>query len=136
MYLIDTNVLSELRKGRRGHSGFFRWSSSIEKSELYISVLVLGEIRRGIQKKRSKDPAQADVLESWLARVKIDFAIRTIGITPEIVDRWGSFRIAASNSQIDGLMAATAEAHGLVFVTRNVKDVAYSDAKILNPFDA
>ncbi len=73
-YLIDTNVASELRKASAAHPCFIAWSTGVQQSTLFLSVLVVGEIRRGIESLRRKDPSQAQILETWLARVLIAFS--------------------------------------------------------------
>ncbi len=102
---------------------------------LFVSVLVLGEIRRGIERLRRRDPLQAAGLERWLGEIRERFHERTIAVDRDIADAWGSMDPAARPPVVDGLMAATAKVHGLVLVTRNVTDVAQTGVRVLNPWD-
>jgi toxin FitB len=92
MFLIDTNVISEWRKGARCDANVASWFTSIDDNDLYLSVLVLGEIRRGIELLRRRDPVQARALESWLARVDVAFGDRILPIDREVADEWGRLK--------------------------------------------
>jgi hypothetical protein len=133
-YLIDTNVISEIRKRERGHPGVVQWAASIDPDELHTSVLVIGEIRRGIEQKRRTDPDQAVALEGWLDRVRIGLGGRIIPVDERIAELWGKLGVGASLPVVDGLIAATALVHDLTVVTRNVGDMARTGASLLNPF--
>jgi hypothetical protein len=133
-YLLDTNVVSELRKRQRTHPNVQAWFQSAEEDELFVSVLVLGEVRSGIERIRPSDPAQARALERWLKGLEAGYADRVLPVTAAISDRWGRLSASDPPSAMDGLMAATALAHGLTLVTRNVQDVARTGVKLLNPF--
>ena len=133
-FLLDTNVLSEARKPD-AHANVRRWLASVSGVELYISVLVIGEIRQGIERLRRRDERQADVYEAWLAVLRRDYGDRVIPITPDVAEEWGRLNVPDPIAGIDGLMAATAKAHGLTFVTRNVADVSRTGVRLLNPFD-
>jgi predicted nucleic acid-binding protein len=133
-YLLDTNVLSELRKGRRTSPNVRKWFNPIPTDNLYISVLVLGEIRKGVESIGRKDPAQAAALERWLAEVLLDFAGHVLPITDAISDRWGRLAAPRPLPTTDGLMAATALTHSLTFVTRNTLDIQHTGVSLLNPF--
>ena len=134
-YLIDTNIISEVGKGTRCDANVAAWYGSINDGDLYLSVLVLGEIRRGIERKRPDEPAKARALESWLIQVGRDFAGRIIGINQAIADEWGRMSAKRPDHSIDTLLAATAKVHGLTLVTRNITDVAGLGADVLNPFE-
>lgn len=134
-YLIDTNVISEVRKGDRCDPQVSAWYESINDSELYLSVLVLGEIRKGIERARPRDPKQAQALEKWLSAVQVAFAGRILPIDDETADEWGRMGANRPLSVIDGLLAATAKVHRMTLVTRNTADVINLGAKILNPFE-
>ena len=135
MYLLDTNVISEIRKGRRCDAGVARWFAETNEEALYLSVLVLGEIRRGIElARRRRDLQQADRLEDWLREVIRRFPERIWPVDSDVVDVWGRMSAARPISIIDGLLAATAKVHGLTLVTRNVLDVQGLDVDLLNPF--
>jgi predicted nucleic acid-binding protein len=132
-WLIDTNVLSELRKGVRAHAGVRAWFAGAQEGELFTSVLVLGEIRRGIESIRRRDAASALALEQWLDRLAIDFADRVLPVDARVADRWGSLNLPDPIPTVDGLLAATALVHELVLVTRNVRDVERSGVRLLDP---
>ena len=134
-YLLDTNVLSELRKGRRCDPNVARWALSVPRSSLHTSLLVLGEIRRGVERIRRKDQGQARVLEGWLEQVRRTFAGRILGLDEAVVDLWGRLDVPDPVPVVDGLLAATARRHDLVLVTRNVADVRRTGARLLNPFE-
>jgi len=134
-YLLDTNVLSELRKGRRCDPNVARWALSVPRSSLHTSLLVLGEIRRGVERIRRKDQGQARVLEGWLEQVRRTFAGRILGLDEAVVDLWGRMDVPDPVPVVDGLLGATARRHGLVLVTRNVADVRRTGAQLLNPFE-
>jgi len=134
-YLIDTHILSELRKGPRADSGVRAWYEAVDEKELFLSVLVLGEIRRGIELRRLKDAAAARTLDQWLHGLELGYGSRLLPVTPEISDRWGRLSIRQPLPPIDGLLAATALHHGLTLVTRNEEDVARSGVAYLNPFE-
>lgn len=103
-------------------------------AELFISVLVIGEIRRGVEQIRTRDPHQAEVYERWLAQIDREYGDHVLRITSEVADEWGRLNAAGSLPVIDALMAATARVHHLTFVTRDVGDVARTGVPILNPF--
>lgn len=134
-YLIDTNVISELRKGAQCNAHVAAWYASIDDGELYLSVLVLGEIRKGIERARAKLPAQAKALEDWLTTVTHSFAERILPIDQAAAEEWGRMSAKRPVSTIDALLAATAKVNGMTLVTRNVTDVADLGADVLNPFE-
>jgi len=133
-YLLDTNVVSEVRR-RDGEPRVVRWLSSVASDELFVSVLVLGEVRRGIDRLRPRDPDQAAVFERWLAELYERFSDRVLPIDATIADEWGRMTASSTVPVEDGLMAATAKVRGLTFVTRNVAHVARTGARLLNPWD-
>lgn len=133
-YLLDTNILSEVRKGDRAHPKVRQWFEKVEDKNLHLSVLVLGEIRRGIERLRSKDPKQAYLLEDWLTGLEREFSDRILGIDIQIAECWGRISAYQPTSTTDGLLAATAITHGMVLVTRNVRHVAHTGVRTLNPF--
>ena len=134
-FLLDTNVLSELRKDRRCDPNVAAWALSVPRSSLHTSLLVLGEIRRGVERVRRKDQGQARVLEGWLEQVRRTFAGRILGLDEAVVDLWGRMDVPDPVPVVDGLLAATARRHELVLVTRNVADVRRTGARLLNPFE-
>ncbi|MDZ7620980.1 MAG: type II toxin-antitoxin system VapC family toxin [Candidatus Competibacteraceae bacterium] len=133
-YLIDTNILSELQKGERADLGVRNWYSSTRGDELYLSVLVLGEVRQGIERLRRRDPDQALRLEQRMALIRVRLADRVLPISVAVAERWGRNNVPDALPVIDGLLAATALEHGLILVTRNVRDVQRSGVLLLNPF--
>lgn len=134
-YLIDTDIISEVRKGERADTHVAAWYAAIPDESLYLSVLVLGEIRRGIERKRPKDAAQSAVLEKWLEAVRDAFGERILPVDRIVADEWGRMAAIRPLSAMDGLMAATAKVHGLALVTGNVADVQGLGAHVLNPFE-
>lgn len=132
-YLLDTNVVSEVRR-RSAAPQVVAWMRSARREETFVSALVLGEVRRGIERLRVRDPTQAAILEQWLTSLHQQFANRIIPIDVEIAEEWGRISAAAGVPAVDGLMAATAKVRGLVFVTRNVADVAGTGAALLDPW--
>jgi predicted nucleic acid-binding protein len=134
-YLLDTNIVSELRKGGRADPNVIAWFQTIREDELYLSVLVLGEVRSGVERVRPRDPGQAEALERWLLALKSDHADRILPVTGGIADRWGRLSAGDPPSVVDCLMAATALENDLTLVTRNVSDVRRTGVKLLNPFE-
>lgn len=134
-YLIDTNIISEVRKGAKCDSNVAGWYDSIDDADIYLSVLVLGEIRKGVERVRSSDPAQARALEKWLTTVVGSFAERILPIDQAVADEWGRMGAKRPVSTVDALLAATAKVHGMTLATRNVSDVADLGANFVNPFE-
>lgn len=133
--LIDTNVISEIRKGQRCNAGVAEWYAGVSEADLFISALVLGEIRKGIEIIRGReDFQQAEMLEAWLGTIVRRFSDRILPIDANVSDVWGRFYAVRNVPVIDGLMAATAIAHDFTFVTRNVSDVQGLGVRLLNPF--
>ena len=133
-YLIDTNIISEVRKGARCDAHVSAWYASIADEDLFLSTLVLGEIRKGVELARSRDPDKAVTLERWLLKIEATFDGRVLGIDNAVSDRWGRMSAIRPIPVIDGLLAATAVTYGLTLVTRNDRDIAGLGAAILNPF--
>jgi hypothetical protein len=133
-YLIDTNIISEVRKGSRCDALVAAWYASIDDADLYLSVLVLGEIRKGIELARRRDPAKAETLESWLTQVDAAFGDRVLAVDRAVTDEWGRMSALRPIPVIDGLLAATAKVHRMALVTRNDANVAGVGATVLNPF--
>ena len=133
-YVLDTNIISEVRKGLRCNCKVADWYASVDDAEIYLSVLVLGEIRKGLERARSSKPAQVQALENWLAALGTSFAERILPIDQAIADEWGRMSAKRPVSTIDALLAATAKVNDMTLVTRNTVDVADLGAKVLNPF--
>jgi predicted nucleic acid-binding protein len=134
-YLLDTNVLAEVSR-LRGDAGVKRWISSVPTEDLYLSVLTLGEVRRGIVLLSRRDQRQAEVYEAWLITVLRNYADRVLPVDAEAAEEWGRMNVPDPVSIIDGLMAATAKVRNMTFVTRNTSDVTRTGVRLLNPFDA
>ena len=132
-FLLDTNVVAEVRK-RRPQPAVSAWFDSAEGSQLYLSVLVLGEVNQGVARLRRRDPRQAAAYAAWLERLRSAFADRLLPITETIALEWGRLNAARPLPVVDGLLAATARVHTLTLVTRNVTDFAGVDVAVLNPF--
>jgi len=133
-YLLDTNVISEIRKSNP-NAGVSDWLAEAESDELHLSVLVVGEIRQGIERLRRRgDRKQADLFERWLAVLRDEFADRLLPISVPIAERWGILNAAQPLPAIDGLLAATALEHDLTLVTRDTETLAGSGTRLLNPW--
>ncbi len=132
MYLVDTNVVSEIR---RGNSQAIAWLRSVDPSTIYLSVITLGEIMRGIALKRKSDPRTATHLEEWLRKLRHDHRNRILPITDQIAVEWGRIAAQRPRGDADGLIAATAIVHDLIVVTRNIGDFDDTGALIVNPWD-
>ncbi len=134
-YLVDTNVLSELRKRNRCDPNVAAWYRGAKLEELFLSVLVVGELRRGAERLRTRDPRQFAALDKWLILAVDRFGDRIIDVDRQVAEEWGRIDAHSPVSPIDGLLAATAKARGLTLVTRNVRDMERTGARILNPFE-
>jgi toxin FitB len=135
-FLLDTNVVSELRKGARADAGVRAWFDDHETDQLWLSVLVVGELRRGVELLRRRDNRAGKRLSDWLATVTSEYVDRIIPITTEVCERWALLNVPDPLPVIDGLLAATALERDLVFVTRNIVDVERTGVALVDPFDA
>lgn len=131
MYLVDTNVLSEARRGSRQAVA---WLRSVSPDAVYLSALTVGEIMRGVALKRKADPRTADRLEEWLQRLRRDHADRILPITDLIALEWGRIAALRPRGDVDGLIAATAIMHDLILVTRNVADFEDTRVSLFDPW--
>lgn len=134
-FLLDTNVVSELRKGSRAHARVRTWFASVELDEITLSVLTIGEIRRGIDGVRRRDPRSARALDRWLRRLVTEHQDRILPVDAAIAEEWGRLNVPDPLPVVDGLLAATAKVHGLTLATRNIDDVARTGVSVLNPFE-
>ena len=134
-YLLDTNVISEVSKDDRADANVVAWYNSVEQDSICLSVLVIGEIRAGIEKLRVDRPKRARSFERRLILTIDLFADRIISIDRRVAERWGSLNAARKRSAVDALLAATAWVHGLIMVTRNIRDFAETDVACVNPFE-
>jgi predicted nucleic acid-binding protein len=132
-FLLDTNVVSEIRK-KKPHPGVSRWFSETPESELFLSVLVIGEIRQGVDRLARRDPTQAEVFERWLAQLVAGYEDRVVPINADVAEAWGRLNVPDPVPVVDGLLAATALVRGWTLVTRNTDDVAKTGVGLINPF--
>jgi toxin FitB len=132
MYLLDTNVVSE---ARRGSKPAVAWLRSVDPAGVHLSTLTLGEIMRGIALKQKSDPKAAGRLAEWLRKIRHDHADRILPVTDPISVEWGRIAAIRPRGDIDGLIAATAIVHDLILVTRNVADFEDTGASVINPWE-
>ena len=133
MFLLDTVIISEVRK-KKPNTGVLRWISKRSDDQLYLSVVTLGEIERGIEKQRKADPGFADDLTAWLENLERLYADRILPINPAIARRWGRLSAQLGHDGADLLIAATALAHGLTVVTRNTSHFKSTGVSLVDPF--
>jgi toxin FitB len=132
MYLVDTNIVSE---ARRGTPQAVSWLRSVDPLSVHLSALTLGEIMRGIALKQKLDPRAAAHLTEWLRKLRHDHGDRILPVTDQIAVEWGRIAAIRPRGDIDGLLAATAIIHDLILVTRNVKDFEDTGASVINPWE-
>ena len=133
MYLLDTDVLSALRRRERDPA-VARWLQSQRTSDLYLSVVTVGEVERGIVRQRRRDPAVAEALAGWLDRVLAWYGDRVLGVDLPMARRWGQLSATLGHEGADLLIAATALEHGLTVVTGNTRHFEPTGVEVLNPF--
>lgn len=131
-YLLDTNTISEIRRGRDANVA--AWAKAWEGEELYISVLTVGEIRKGIERLRDRDLQQAEVFAAWLEELHERFGERILPVDVDVADDWGRLNARDERKTIDSLIAATARIRGLTVATRNIGDFEVCDVKLLDPW--
>lgn len=139
MYLIDTNVISELRKQARADAGVRQFFMDAERADhaLYLSVITIGELRRGVELIRHRgDVLQAVQLERWLQTILTEYHDNILALDEDCAQLWGVLRAPHHENAIDKQIAATALIHGLTLVTRNSKDFESTRVKLVNPFTA
>lgn len=132
-YLLDTNVISETRK-TRADSGVVAFLSAAQAAGLFLSVLTLGELRKGVAARRRTDPFAADRIGAWVDGIETTFADRVLPIDAATARLWGEFSAQRSLPVIDTLIAATAISRGLTLVTRNTRDVESTGVPLINPW--
>jgi toxin FitB len=132
-YLLDTNVISETRKVKTD-KGVMAFLSAADQEGLFLSVLTLGELRKGVKVKRRSDPAAADQLSAWVDGIQTIFADHILDIDTTVAGYWGELSAARSLPVVDTLIAATAIRHDLTLVTRNTRDFVSTGVKILDPW--
>ncbi len=133
-YLVDTNVISELRKRERADPAVQAWFASLADEEIFLSVLTVGEIRQGVERIRRRDLAAATALDRWLDRVVDMHRDRLVPVDRLVAEEWGRLNVPDPLPVIDGLLAATARVTGLTLATRNVGDVERTGVDFVNPF--
>ena len=134
-YLIDTNVISELRKGERADPGVASWFAQLADEEIFLSVLTLGEIRRGIESIRRRDADGATALDRWLGSLAELHEDRILTVNRSIAEEWGRLNVPDPLLPVvDGLLAATAGINGLTLATRNTVDFERTGVSFVNPF--
>ncbi len=132
-FLLDTCVLSETRK-KRADPGVMEFLAATEPAHLFISVLTIGEVHKGAEKKRLTDADAANGIAAWAAVMEQNFAEHILDVDVAVARLWGELSARRAAPVIDTLLAATALVHGLTVVTRNVKDFVKTDARLLNPW--
>ena len=131
-FLLDTDAVSEIRRGR--DPNVFAWANTVVDADLHLSVLTLGEIRKGMERLRRRDPNQADVFATWLAELRNRFAARILPVDTHVADEWGRLNAPAERKTVDSLIAATAHVHQLTVITRNTADFKDCGVPLLNPW--
>ncbi len=135
MHLLDTNVISELRKGRKAHLNVIAWASAVSASSLYLSVITILEIEMGVLKKERQDPSQGAILRAWLnSHVLPAFSDKILYIDVAVAQRCAKLHIPDPKAERDALIAATALVHGMNLVTRNVNDFNGTGVELFNPW--
>lgn len=135
-FLLDTNIISEIRKRDRAHPNVARWVARTPVEEIGTSVIVLAEILRGIELKRRRDPIQAKSLDRWFTEMRTRLGDRVLPVDEPVAEAWALLGIPDPVALIDGLLAATAKVHGLTLVTSNVADMGRTGVPFLDPFSA
>lgn len=133
-FLLDTNVISEIHKPRP-NPRVVAWLASVPRNSVYLSVMVMGEIRAGIGRVARRDRPRAMAIAAWAEELRTEYCDRMLPVTVAIAEEWARLNVPDKLPVVDGLMAATASVHRLTFVTRNVRDVVRSNVPMLNPFD-
>jgi toxin FitB len=132
VYLVDTNVLSEARRGSREAR---LWLRSVEPATIYLSVITLGEVMKGIALKQRTDPRAASALTVWLEQLRLDHSDRILPISDRVALEWGRLAAERPRGMAAGLIAATAMVHGKIIVTRSVADFTDTRIPVINPWN-
>lgn len=132
MYLIDTNVLSEARRGRTEAR---EWLRSVDPDHVYLSVITLGEIMKGLSLKTRTDAAASVSLLRWLEQLRTDHARRILPITDSVALEWGRIAAVRPRNMADALIAATASVHHKIIVTRNIADFEDLGIPLIDPWN-
>ena len=136
MYLLDTNVVSELRKGVRANSGVKAFFANLRADEIYLSVQTIGELRRGVENiRRRGDIKQAELLNTWLDSLLADHGMRILEFDLECAQVWGKLMSPNPQHPVDKQIAAIGLVYDLTVVTRNTADFEHTGTRLLNPFN-
>jgi toxin FitB len=133
-YLLDTNIVSELRK-RQPNPYVLSWYETVRSADLYLSVLTIGEIRLGVERLRRRDIGQAGLIEEWLDELRVSYGDHIVDIDTGIAEEWGRLNVPDPLPVVDGLLAASARVRRWILVTRNVGDLQRTGVELLNPFE-
>lgn len=137
MYLLDTNVISEIRKGKKANPGVKKFFETADPNAAFLSVQTIGEIRRGVAMLTYRgDLKQAALLETWLANLVVEFEDRILVFDEDCAQVWGKLMCPQNQSPIDKQIAAIALIHGLDVITRNASDFVGTGVHVINPFSA
>lgn len=137
MYILDTNVVSELRRPEKADTNVLQWASRVSVAQFYLSVITIFEIERGIGLMARRDAEQAHVLRQWFGgHILTAFANRILAIDAAVAMRCAQLHVPDPQSERDSFIAATALVHGMSVVTRNVKDFEKTGVPLINPWDA
>ena len=139
MYLLDTNVISELRKAKSGkaNQSVVSWANSVSAARMFISVITILELETGVLLVERRDPSQGAVLRSWLnAHVLPAFAERTLSVDTAVAQRCAKLHVPDPRSDRDAMIAATALVHGMTVVTRNTDDFVLTGVELLDPWNS
>jgi len=135
MYLVDTNIISEARKGKKANPGVQEFFQKTDSTDIYLSVQTIGEIRRGLENIRHRgDLPQANKLEKWLDLVVVDYADKILSFDEECAQVWGRLMSPHHEHPVDKQIAAIALIHDLTVITRNLDDFRSTGVKVVNPF--
>jgi predicted nucleic acid-binding protein len=134
-YLLDTNILSELRKGASADPHVRKWARSTARERHKLSVLSLGEIRKGIEVLRRRSPDQCAAFERWLETLRTEYARDILILDEGVMEEWGRLMAKKTMPSMDGLIAATARYHNLTVATRNTSDFRNTGVKLVDPFN-
>jgi toxin FitB len=132
--LLDTNVISELKRGRNGAPHVVAWFKTLPPQSVFTSVIVLGEIRRGIELIARRDRPQAEVLDRWYSSIREQLGNRVLPVDESVMTLWARISVPNMLPAYDGLIAATALVHDLIIASRNIEDFRRAGAKVINPW--
>jgi len=132
--LVDTNVISELKRGRNAHPAVTAWSAALPPEQIFTSVVVLGEIRRGIKLIARRDRLQADILERWYVDMRQQIGDRVLAVDEAVMMAWSKISVPNMLPAYDGLIAATALVHGMTVATRNTADYSRVGVEVIDPW--